>query len=312
MLLKQKITLADIEPLLGAFKIVRTNYEFEKWEFSGPSFLVEYRPEMNGYVSVDIVDRPWPDHMGDPKTEHTLFGAWGMGHFGPFAFPQGLERAGQHSNVCEQGPQFAAQHQGFIRIRISYGFGAADDAPVIPKDCKPVDELSFITRLAMELLRHPVALCYFNPNGELLAERPFMEQVIEHYRAANLPPIDLWTNRRRFILDSGWTMMDTVGMQQLDLQDIETCFRNDRFTPYDVRLFLANTSLYLTGPDAVFKDGETIDGPSGIFFRVKQFKEGMLAPPRSTLRFRPEDSTTPPPEFGFDIVGTKRKWQFWR
>jgi hypothetical protein len=311
VLLKQSVSLGEIEPLLGAYTIAKRNEASEHWEFGGPSLLLSYRPEVNGYVSVDIVNRPWPDHMGGSKSEITLFGAWGMGHFGPFTFPGGLERAGQHSYACKQGPEFVSQHQAFLRIRVSYVFGVSNDALVMPKDCEPTDELRFITRIAMDLLQHPAALCYFNPNGEMLAERALMEQVIEHYRSANLPPVDLWCNRRMFRLDDGWMMMDTVGMQQLDLDDVETCFRSDCFRPDDIGVFLGNTSLYLIDAGPVFKDGETIDGPGGALFRVKQFKEGMTAPPRSTLRFRPEDGTIPPLEFGFEIT-EKKRWKFWK
>jgi len=250
--------------------------------------------------------------MGDPKTESTLFGAWGMGHFGPYAFPGSLERAKQHCHSWKDGAQAAAQHQGFIRIRTSYVFGAPDNGRVMPDDCKPVDELNFITRIVMELLRHPSAICYFNPNGELLAERGFMERVIEHYHKANLPPVDLWANRRMFKSNDGWMMMDTVGMKQLDLDDIETCFRSDHFNPGDISLFLGNTSLYLAGAGAVIKNGETIDGPGKVLFRAKQFNEGKATPPRGTLRFHPLDHTTPPIEFGFDVIEEKKKWQFWK
>lgn len=311
VLLKQTVTLADIEPMLKPFKIVKRKDDYEKWEFGGPTFVVEYRPEVNGLVSIDIVDQVWPDKMGDPKTETMLFGAWSMGHFGPFTFPGSLERAKQHCYTWKQGPEAAAQHKSFIRIRTSYAFGLPD-TPVIPKDYKPLDEMNFITRIVMELLRHPAAVCYFNPNGELLAERAFMEKVIQHYRKANLPPVDIWANRRMFKFNDSWMMMDTVGMQQLDVDDLETCFRNDRFSPNDIGLFLGNTSLYLIGNGVVIKSGETIDGPGKVLFRAKQFKEGLVTPPRGTLRFHPEDRTTPPPEFGFDMVETKKKWQFWK
>ena len=60
----RNITLGDIEPLLGAFKIVKRNEDFKDWAFSGPSLTIEYKPEVNGYVSVDIVDRAWPGSHG--------------------------------------------------------------------------------------------------------------------------------------------------------------------------------------------------------------------------------------------------------
>jgi hypothetical protein len=312
VLLKQTVTLADLEPMLKSFKIVKRNESFDKWQFSGPSLLVEYRPEVNGYVSIDIVDQVWPDKMGDPHNESAIFAAWGMGYFGPFAYPGNLERAMQHCYAWKEGPRAVSQHRCFIRIRVSYAFGAPGDAPVLPKDYKPLDELNLVTSIVMELLRLPAAICYFNPNGELLAHREFMNKVIDHYRKAGLPPVDLWANRRMFKLNDGWMMMDTIGMKQVDLDDIEACFKHDRHKPADIGLFLGNTSLYLVGAGSVIKDGETIDGPGKVLFRGKHFNTGMVAPPRGTLRFQPLDGSTPPAEFGFDAVENKRKWQFWK
>ncbi|MEK7469252.1 MAG: DUF4261 domain-containing protein [Planctomycetota bacterium] len=311
VLLKESVTLADLERLLTGFKISKRKEEFENWELGGPALVLDYRPEVNGHVSVDIVDRPWPDNMGDPKSEPTLFAAWSMGHFGPFAWPESQKRAIQHCYCWEEGRQIAPQHRAFLRIRTSYVFGAPESAPVFPEDCKPADELSFILRVVMALLRHPAALCYFNPNGEVLAERKSMERVLAHYGKAKLPPVDLLANRRIFKFENGWTMTDTVGMQQLDLPDIEACFHPDRFDLNDVGQFLANASLYLTEAGPVIKDGETIDGPGEIRFRAKSFKEGLWTPPRPTLRFRPEDGTTPPMEFGFENPAPKKKWRFW-
>jgi hypothetical protein len=68
----------------------------------------------------------------------------------------------------------------------------------------------------------------------------------------------------------------------------------------------------LAGNGSVIKDDETIDGPKGALFRAQSFAEGMSPPPRKTLRFRPEDGTTPPPEFGFKVIETKKRWQFWK
>jgi hypothetical protein len=313
VLFKQAVTLDDIEPLLKPFKIVKRMNDFKQWELGGPTFVIEYRPEVNGLVSVDIVDQPWPDKMGDPKTEFMTFGAWSMGHFGPFAYPGNLERAKQHCYSWSQGAQVASQHQSFIRVRLSYAFGLPEDSPVFPKDCKPVDELNFITRIVMELLRHSSALCYFNPNGEYLAELNHMEKVCEHYCKANLPPVDLWVNRRMFKFNESWMLMDTVGLRQLELDDLEVCFRTDRFKANDMAVFLGNTSLYLAGAGPVIKDGETIDGPGKVLFRAKSFQDAKAEPPRgSTLRFHPSDGTLPPPEFGFDAVETKKRWQFWK
>src|SRR5213595_2300860 len=97
VLLSRAPTLDEIERLLHSFRIVRRDDEGGKPDLSGPSVILAFRPEVNGYVSVDLQSRPWPDHMGDPKSDPMLFGAWSMGHFGPLAFPGSLERAGHQS-----------------------------------------------------------------------------------------------------------------------------------------------------------------------------------------------------------------------
>ena len=80
------------------------------WVFSGPALALPFRPEVNGKVLVDVVDRPWPDGMGDPEDGFMLFGAWSLGHFGPLTFPGNLERAAQHTWTCPEARELAARH----------------------------------------------------------------------------------------------------------------------------------------------------------------------------------------------------------
>lgn len=79
------------------FDVVKETPEQGNWAFGGPTLIVSFRPEINGYVAVDLVDRAWPDTMGDPKADVQTFAAWSMGHFGPYAFPGGLARAAEHA-----------------------------------------------------------------------------------------------------------------------------------------------------------------------------------------------------------------------
>ena len=72
ILLRQAATLDTIASCLSGFTIVSRRDESTDWHLSGPSLVIAYRPEINGYVLVDVVDRPWPDQMGDPKTELEL------------------------------------------------------------------------------------------------------------------------------------------------------------------------------------------------------------------------------------------------
>ncbi|MBL8818555.1 MAG: hypothetical protein JNL58_21180 [Planctomyces sp.] len=49
------------------FEIVKESPAQENWAFGGASLIIAFRPDVNGYVSVDLVNHPWPDSMGDPK-----------------------------------------------------------------------------------------------------------------------------------------------------------------------------------------------------------------------------------------------------
>jgi len=97
------------------------------------------------------------------------FGAWSMGHFGPLAFPGGLARARQHVWLWEAGRTVPEGHRGFIRIRMSYVFGTGQDARVLPENYQPLAEMMFLSRVVRALLNMSSVLCYFNPNGEVLA-----------------------------------------------------------------------------------------------------------------------------------------------
>lgn len=290
LLLRQTVTLADIRESLSGFQIVKEVWETSDWEFGGPSLIVEYKPSVNGYISVDVVEHRWPDNMGDPKQDPKLFGAWSMGHFGPYAYPNGLKRAVEQSWSWKGAAQAVAEHNAFIRIRLSYVFGAGDDDPVMPKDCDPVDELLFLTKMVQALLAHPAAICYFNPSGELLMTREMIEEPLRYYAEKNLPAVNAWCNVRLFNIedsDPKWILMDSVGNWQLDFADIEAAFPSGSFAPEDVGQFIRDFSLYLAEKGMVVKDGDTTDGPGGIRWQARKFDRGLSDPPREVLRWLP-------------------------
>jgi hypothetical protein len=307
-LFRRSLKLDELDPLLNAYQAVRRTEDYEHWEFRGPSIVVAFRPEVNGLCDVDIVNQRWPDHMDDAKSGVTVFGAWSMGHFGPLTFPQNLERAIQHCYQWPAGRTIAPQHEAFVRIRMSYVIGASKDSPIMPKDCNPVAELEFVMGIAKALLKHPAALCVFNPNGEVLYDMAFINQVESHYSAKKLPAVNLFTNVRMFKVDQEWMLMDTVGMGQVDVHDLEVVFRRSSFNSDAMADFLRNTSLYVVEHGEAIKDGHTIDGPGRALFRAKGFKDAFIAPPRPALRFR-ADNSNPPAQFGLE---TKKRWQFWK
>ncbi len=298
--------------LAGQYRIVKENQGAESWEFGGPSLTVEYMPEVNGYVLVDIADRPWPDHMGDPKTEPNLMGAWSMGYFGPYAYPNGLGRAVSQSWHWSGAAAAVSKHAAFIRIKTSYVLGAGDDVPVMPTPYDPVAEVDFITRIGRALLQLPGAISLFNPNGELLMPAEQLDSSLEHNLQNALPALDAWTNVRMFNFDEQWLVMDTVGNWQLDLPDQEAAFPKEQFEARDVAGFLRNVSLYILNNGEVIKDGDTMDGPGGVRWQGRAFENGVCDPPRRVCRWIPYGAQSIPSGLtspGRAESSTKRWWK---
>jgi hypothetical protein len=239
-----------------------------------------------------MINKPWPDDMGDPKTATELFAAWSMGHFGPFTFPKSLARAVAQNRSLPNAKDLVARHRAFIRIRSTYVLGADDKTPVMPDDYEPIFELDRITDVAVALLGLPQALCYFNPNGETLHSAQAIQPIRAHYRRLKFPALDLWCNIRLWNLEDAenTSLVESVGMQQLDLPDHEAVFTRGKYEKPAVAEFVRNATLYIATNGPVIKDGETTDGPGG-HWRAKHFNEGIVAPPRPVLRWFPQDGT---------------------
>jgi hypothetical protein len=292
LLTNGKTTMDAIKEALnaGGFEVVKETPANEHTAFGGPTVIVPYLPEVNGYAAVDVVNEPWPDSMGDPKADPITFGAWSFGNFGPLAFPSGLARAGQHSWSLEQGRTVAEGHRGYIRARISYVFGARDDFPVMPKDYQPIPEMMFLSRMVLALFDVPGVICYYNPNGEVLRDSANFCEVWDACEKQENVPLPLWMNVRFFNLNERLGLMDTVGNGQLDLRDVEALFPFDKYEPGDVSYYLRNVTHYLLGLDREMKSGEAIDGPgeSDPGWTVEVLDAGAVEPPRRVLRLYPK------------------------
>ena len=299
VLFERPVSADALSNALSGFNVVRRTDGSDHWAFGGPGVSIAFRPEINGYVAVKTTDRPWPDEMGDPATEPMVFGAWSMGHFGPFTYPGSLERAAQHSWGWPEGKTVANRHTAFVRILASYVFGeVSGDTPIFPAEYDAVGELAFLTDVALAVMAVPGALCYFNPNGESLRSYAGVKASLTFATEQTVPPLDVYCNVRLFNVDEGWLVMDTVGNGQLglpDLPDLEACVKKNKgYNLQEVDAFLRNTTLYVWRQGEVFRDGDTIDGPGGVRWRARVRKQGLLTPPRRTLRFFPEDGTKPP------------------
>ena len=297
VLFREYIEVASLKPLLSEFNIVKETPGNANWALGGPGLILEYLRKINGLIAVDVVNQPWPDHMGNPKTEMEIFGAWAMGWFGPFTYPGGLERATQQSWQWPEAKSAVPQHAGFLRLRISYGFGLPKDAKCIPDNYDPLGELEFLSALASTLLQHPAALCYFNPSGELLLPKAGLDRQITFAREHKLPALPAWTNVRLFNFDANWLVMDTVGNWQLDMPDQEMAIPRATFDGAAYDAWLRDVSLYVFRKPGAIKDGNTMDRPGGEKWQGKTFPQGICPPLRQVIRWLPFGVKDIPPQF---------------
>ncbi|MFG0263429.1 MAG: hypothetical protein ACF788_13640, partial [Novipirellula sp. JB048] len=196
---------------------------------SGPALHLEIDEQDEGQVVVDIVNQPWPDQPSDhPREAAAIDRAYHQGQFGPFTAAGSLHRATQQAWGWEPGRTAPKLHQAFIRVRCSYMLEGGDGGvspPNLPNAYDPYHELAFMTEVVGMLLELPAAICYFNPGGETLYDLDMLTQCAEFSVEHSLPPIELWANMRLFEVDHQWSVLDTVGHAQLDLPDLEGCFR---------------------------------------------------------------------------------------
>jgi Domain of unknown function (DUF4261) len=282
---------------LGGFQIVRPlEGRPGDWMTGRFGLVLAMRPEVNGAALVQVFDQPWPDGMGDPETDPKLFGAWSLGHFGPFAYPGNLERAVAHAYQWDEAAATVARHRAFVRLTTTYVGGAAPDARIMPADYEPIAELDYLVRAAQAVLGLPGGLAYFNPNGEVVQPAELLDDGLAFFRENQLPPLPIWSNVRFFRIHDlqPWAVMDTVGMAQLDIDDHEACFPTDRYDPSEVADFLRNSTDYVRLEGPVIEDGNTMDGPGGVAWRAFASKRPMVgAPARHTLRWFPGELEIP-------------------
>jgi hypothetical protein len=283
--------LDDVEELVPDAERIDHSDSENAWMSADESLVVPIQGPARGFLEIDVLDEPWPDTMGDPKEDVDLFGAWGMGFFGPLAFPGNLARACQQAVAFRGAREAAAKHAAFVRLRTTYADGNPD-TKVIPDGWDPLAELSQLTELGRRILELPEALAYFDPNGEVILDRAGVAESLEHGKQAGIPPLDLFTHVRLFNLGgSDFALMDTVGMDRFFLPDAEVAVAK-AIDPNQAASFLRNVSLHHLKKRGPIPDGHTTDGPGGRY-RVHHRKESLGPPPRHVARFAPEFARIP-------------------
>lgn len=288
LLTARPLALADLQPALKGFDVLGASeaQPDTHWAIGAPALVIAMKAHPRGRILVDAIGERWPDSMGRPD-DQILTRAWGMGGFGPGVMPGCLERAGTQAWAWKKAGDAVRGHQGFIRIRLAYG--PEEDQPAVPEDRDPVAELMAVTRIAAKLLEVDGVRCYFNPNGESLRPAGFVWQALDYFESEKELPLDVWANVRAGKLDpeGKWTLMDSVGLGQLGLPDVEVCFPADAAKLETVDGWVRDVMAYLADAGDVIGDGDAVDGPDGETWKALKLSEGFSPPSRGTTRFLP-------------------------
>jgi hypothetical protein len=303
VLLRQPVTVDEVLSQLSGFTLSARHDAIDDVD-SNETLVFEFQEEAGGHLLVTPSSGEWPDDLGDPDETPERFVAWSLGQFGPLAFPGCLERSIDQSWGWEEGSEMAPLHTAHIRLLISYVLGSEeseeddddDELPLVPEDYDPIRELEFITKAVAALLELPGAICYFNPGGEVLRDSDGLRRGLNHAWNQEMPPLDMWTNVRLFRTSDQWSLMDTVGNGQFDLPDLEAVFSSKKYEPSEVESFLRSASLYMVTSNEEVEEGDTADGPGDCSWMAMECHDALSDPPRETVRWIPQDGTTPPDE----------------
>lgn len=291
-------SLEEVERALAAWPVAGAQKPAEGddgWIASGPGFLVELRK--GGAVIVDVVDRPWPDDPRAALEKPALAAAWRAGQLGIASAPGALARARQQCWAWADGPDAAARHRAFVRMRKVVPL--KDESGSLPKDHDPVHELATLTEMAAPLLRLPGASALFFPGGEALRSREQVEEVLQRKVGVGPPSLDLWVNLRALGLGeegaTKWALVDTIGMRQLRLPDHEAIFADGQEEPDAVAQMLTNACLHTAAGKGI-APGSTMDDARGRRWKASQ-ATGLLSPERPVIRWNPEAGPAPSEAF---------------
>ncbi len=297
VLFSEPPSLAQLRNLLGDYEIISENpLGSSQWEMESASFRIACRPEVGGYCLLDVVSRSWPDHLSNSEREPALHAAWSMGHFGPFASTGSLARAIEHAHRWQYAAQLAPQHLAFVRMRISYTLTSNGPPAALPPDYDPLPELEWLIKIASHISKHPRALAYFNPNGEVLLAPDGLQKVLDDASHGEAPPLDAIINVRLANL-AGWQLVDTIGMSQLDLPDQEIVCPAGVSSSEELSAFLFDAAYHMvTTETPIVSDNSTV-GPGGTEWVATLRVSSLREPARQIVHWTETEGPYEPDEF---------------
>jgi hypothetical protein len=245
--------------------------------------LIETDTAQNGAIAVELFHQPWPDSMGNPETDTELFGAWAMRQFGLTNFPYGLARANA------EGTASRSDHVAFVRLNLSYVFGAEDDALVCPEERDVPAELGAIAQLAKRLCELTGAVGWFAPNGEVWLPVHEARELLARQATGELVR-ELWVTTRAYPAGRH-LLVETVGVAPMNPQMAEAYDHQVVVLP-DLGLDGDVVSRFVLELSGVARGGskvvpsEPVLGPGGRWFASLVNTDNP--PPRSVVRWTHE------------------------
>lgn len=291
-------SLDEIETVIGDFHVLGRTEQGDRphWACDGEALVLSMQDSAGTGVIIDIVEHPWVD-WPKPNEDQNLFQAFMQNAFGCYVTPGSMRRAAKQTWVWEGAKDAANNHKAMVRIRTTHFDLGNGEEQEEAEPLAPEVELRTITAIAANIAELEGALAYFNPAGESLRTAEFVKESMEWAEDEGCLPLDVWTNIRIGLIELGasWLVMDTIGMNQLNLPDIECCFENGKYNRGEVDTFLHNVADYVVsnGGD-MLREGDVIDGPGNINWDIFVFDNPIANPMRKTIRLIPQDGTERP------------------
>lgn len=183
-----------------------------------------------------------------------------------------LDEAVAHA-LWEAAAAAVGSHRAFVRV-------------AIPDDGRPaLARLGAAGRVAAALLVLPGAVALFDECGRALSD-PARAAARLGDRAGPVPPLDLWVSVRRFaVADARGVFLDTLGMEQLGLPDLET-YAGEGAAADATQAWLRNLALYLAQQGEPIRSGDTLDGPDEQPWVARE-DDATVEPRRRVVHFTP-------------------------
>lgn len=160
-----------------------------------------------------------------------------MGLLGNDITPGALERAGM--SATESLRVAVDNHTGFVRLRMSYV--PESDAPLIPPERSPYEELAYLTRAAYFILEDDAAFALFVPAADRVHGDRKVWMTFDRAFGDAHKMTRLWTGPRYHSLDEGTSMVELLGYRALGLGS--SCLRFDERVVSRKEAFAASARL---------------------------------------------------------------------